>query len=359
MTDLRLVWSSDTGKVQGARSHPGPSMAPPPPGIDPVALSRKAGGTTPTPPPNSPSSFRPLVNNGDASVKSRWLWAMSAAAVAVVMGAIGIEMLLTGEAIVVIEIGLGRLVRATRELPLMRPLVAYFVGAEHLFFAAMLAWMSILLARDVPVPKATANELIIASSRQLRHVRIDWATKACVSIAAGFTIASGAQSMLDAVTRMLPAASMIPVGLFIAIAGVFEFLGLQYLVRAIAVYCIPALRSYLVVIAAPLQGGMANRICIGDGRLTRLGRQVIYHEDLISFAPQISRFRGRVLGLADLQIVFRLEGVRHAITLEAPASLKVTQLIADIVNGPWRVAKSRDRTVWQENSTSIVPPPQR
>ncbi len=324
----------------------------------PTRNENNSGLSTSKTPAKQP--FRPLVNSGDASVKSRWFWAILVLVLAGAVGYHGIRILMTGEASVIFEIGLGRFVRAAQDVPALRPFAAIAVAAESLFFATMLCWMAVLLARDVPVPKATVGEIVIASARQLRHVRIDWAMKAVFYIALGFVLANFAEPAFQAATRVVPSINGIPAGpLLVVVAGVLEFLGMQYLVRAIAVYFIPALRSFLVVIAAPLQGGISNRICIGDGRLTRTGRQVIHHEDLISFVPQISRFRGRVLGLADLQLVFRCEGVRHAITLEAPASLKTTQLIADIVNGPWRVAKSRDRTVYQENTTSIVPPKSR
>ncbi len=320
----------------------------------PQPASKGPSGQPQSPP--SPPPIRPLVDNGDASVKSRWVWAGVVLALAVIMAALAVQMLLTREPTIIVEMGLGRFAQAARDMPAIRPLVAIAVAAEHLFFAAMLCWMAVLLARDVPVPKAMVGEVIIASARQLRHVRIDWAMKAACYLAVGCLIAQVAEPAMQAAARVMPAVGRVPSGLLLVVAGVLEFMGFQYLVRAVAVYCIPALRAFIVVIAAPLQNGMANRICVGDGRLTRTGRQVIYHEDLVSFVPQISPFRGRVLGLADLQIVFRREGVRQAITLEGPASLRTTQLIADIVNGPWRVAKSRDRTVWQDNSTSIVQP---
>jgi hypothetical protein len=128
------------------------------------------------------------------------------------------EMIATGQPAALVEIGLGRIVQASREWPELRLSVAVAVGAEHLLSAGVLLWLSIIVLRNVPVPRPSPMEMLVVASRQVRHFRIELALTGLEGLFAGGALVSA--------PHFLVILQRFPAGWFILAAGAVEFYGL-------------------------------------------------------------------------------------------------------------------------------------
>lgn len=286
-------------------------------------------------------TWTPILDNADPSVRSRWVWAILLVGAAAWIGSHALEMIATREPTALVEIGLGRIVQAAREWPVLRPLVAVVVEIEHLLAAGVLVWLSIIVLRKVPVPRPAPTELLVVATRQVRHLRIDLALSGLLCLGLGAVLAAHADDALAVTAHYRPTVHRIPAGLLILAAGLVEFYGLQRLLRAVVAWGVPAVRSYLVVIADPQHRGMNNRLCFGDGRFAGAGQRIVYHGDILDVRHRISAFRGRVLGLSDLILTIADNGKISTVTIEAPALIGHTQQIVDTLAGIWRAAQPR------------------
>lgn len=299
-----------------------------------------------------PAEPRAIVNNAYGSTPGRWFWALLAFGLAALAGHAAYVSVFTGEPVVIMNIGFRRILEAARELPAIRPFVPFVIAAEHLCTAMLLLWVAAAFGRDVPPPKPLSGELLVFAGRQLRYIRWSLAVKGAIALVVGNVLATDGAGLIPFLKQTLPsmqvAIPLPPSGMTIIGGGFLELMGLQWLFRAAAVYFIPALRSYLVVIVDP-QDGFGNRLAFGDGRLTRSGRRVIPHWDLLDAVQHVDLVRGRLLGLSTL--VLRIQDDRlgaYQIAIDSPGSVAETARITDVLMGPFRRGRRPNQTTWQQ-----------
>ncbi|SFL13854.1 hypothetical protein [Falsiroseomonas stagni] len=318
-----------------------------------AATPRHASGTggPPLPQTGVPSAkgaapaWKPLLDNADPGFSSRWLWFLLLATAGVFIARDGWTMFETGQPRALVEIGLGRIVSASQEWPVLRPAVAMVIGIEHFLAAAWLFWLSIVMLRRVPVPRPSGSEMLVCATRQVRHLRLDRAIGGLLLLGAGAILAAHAAEWITMASRHVPALQNLPPGALIVLAGGIEFHGIQKLLRAAVVYFCPAERCFLVVIADPHNHGINNRLIIGDGSFGGARQICLYHEQVFSVRHDVSHFRGRFLGMGDivLEVQDAPNGPRRTVIVQAPASIAKTQKIVDTLAGIWRVALRRDQ----------------
>lgn len=299
-----------------------------------------------------PSAPRAIVSNAYSSATGRWLWALLAFGLACLAGYAAYVSVLTGHAVIIMNIGFGRILEAAGEIPAIRPLVPIIVAVEHLLTALLLVWVAAAFGRDVPPPKPLGAEILVFAGRQVKYVRWSLAAKGAVALLVGNTLATEGAGLLQSVNlALMPLQVSMPPpngGVLLICGGFLELMGMQWLFRAAAVYCVPALRMYLVVIVDP-QDGFCNRLAFGDGRLTRSGRRVIPHWDLLDAVQHVGLVRGRLLGLSTLVLRIRDDRLgEYRIAIDSPGSVAETARVTDVLLGPFRKGRRPDQTTWQQ-----------